>query len=60
MFIPLPGCVCVSAGVVLRIGAVTPQPLCSSEHMVSDTSLSSAILSIRRNGSQDSSPFYCD
>lgn len=39
-------CVCVSACVVLRIVAAPRQPLCSSEHMVSDTSLSSAILSV--------------
>lgn len=39
-------CLCVSARVVLRIVARQRQPLCSSEHMVSDTSLSSAILSV--------------
>lgn len=39
-------CLCVSACVVLRIVTATRQPLCSSEHMVSDTSLSSAILSV--------------
>lgn len=42
----LSACLCVSACVVLRIVAATQQPLCSSEHMVSDTSLSSAILSV--------------
>ena len=39
-------CRCVSARAVLRIDTATRQPLCSSEHMVSDTSLSSAILSV--------------
>lgn len=46
VFTASPECVCVSARVVLRIVAATRQPLCSSEHMVSDTSLSSAILSV--------------
>lgn len=40
-------CLRVTACAVLRIGSATQQPLCSSEHMVSDTSLSSAILSIQ-------------
>lgn len=42
-------CVCVCARprrVVLRIVARQRQPLCRSEHMVSDTSLSSAIPSV--------------
>lgn len=56
----LSACLRAPARAVLRIDSATQQPLCSSEHMVCDTSLSSAILSIRHNGSQDSSPFYCD